>query len=207
MSAKVYVGAGRIYEFFQKCRDNLEITPAIVAEESERGFAIRLGATDSAAVISFEVNDGDDVHFYPVESHTIEEDDNSSEFMKDLSGTYEDLLEYYILGNPHLPTEDDGEDDAPSADDLEDMEIQDRIDAIFAATEDFLEVIMKFAVDSKTGHTINGYTDYFFDSDIMEFATRTAENLFDQYGVSCFVPTNIIHADGTEDIVCYPCEW
>lgn len=208
MSAKVYVGAGRIYEFFQKCRDNLEISPAIVAEESDRGFVIRLGATEAAAVMSFEVSDGDDIHFYTVESHTIEEDDDPSEFMKELSGLYEDLLGYYILGdNPRLPTEDDGEDDAPSADDLEDMEIQDRIDAVFAATEDFLEVIMKYAVDSKTSHGINSYMDYFSDLDIMEFATRTAENLFDQYGVSCFVPTNIVHADGTEEVVCYPCEW
>lgn len=208
MSAKVYVGAGRIYEFFQKCRANLEITPAIIAEDSDRGFVIRLGAIEAAAVMSLEVNDGDDIHFSTVESHTIEEDEDSTEFMKELSGLYEDLLEYYILGTPRLPTEDDGaEDDDLSEEDLDDMEIQDRIDAVFAATEDFLEVLMKFAVDSKTGVGIKSYMDYFSDLDIMEFATRTAENLFDQFGVSCFVPTNVVHADGTEEVVCYPCDW
>lgn len=206
MSAKVYVGPGRIYEFFQKCRAGLERAPAILAEETDRSVTIRLSAGQNSAIMRVELNDGDDIHFYPIECRAIEETEDATDFMAEISDTYEEFLEGYILREEDAPAGSNSsyaEDDIPGFDD--DPSIEDRQDELYYAALDFLDVLVKHGV--KDGHkSITDAAEIMSEDEILAFVLECAESLAGGFHVSCYVPTILTNDDGTIECVAYPFE-
>lgn len=208
MSAKVYVGPGRIYEFFQKCRAGLERAPAILAEDTSRGTTIRLFAEPNAAVMKAEINDGDDVHFCTAETHTIEEDGDAAEFMAAISEAYEEFLEYYILEGNEAPAGSDSsyaEDGVEFEEYLGEPEVSDRMNELYDAAIDFLDVLMKHGV-LENGKNVADAIEVMNEDEVMEFVMECAESLAGGFHVSCYIPTILENEDGTIGCVAYPFE-
>lgn len=122
---------------------------------------------------------------------------------RDTTETYKKLLMTFFPGYSDCPEnkveEDDpawvyglpDEDDTSEAYDSEDI---DRLNDIDAAVEDMLNVFLENSPD-KAGLT---------SVEREEIADIIAQTLFDRYGVSVYLPTLIIDADGLVNIEKYP---